>query len=312
MASRVERKQNRKKRKWIKPTLIILGLMVLAVGVYGAYLYKQVDDTVTTMYEPLDDDQEKEEEVKKRLEAEETINVLLLGVDERNNDSGRSDTMIFASLNPQTNEMMMLSIPRDTRVEIPGRGMDKINHAYAFGGSDLSVKTVENFLDTTVHFYARVNMEGLKDGVDALGGVTVNNDFAFTQDNHQFDQGELHLNGERALAYARMRKKDPEGDLGRNDRQQEVINSMVKQAMSFESFTKIDDLLNAVGDNVKTNMQMNEMRQTFTKYRGTRDETVHEDISGRGEMIDDIWYYIVSEEERSRVRKAVQQHIDAN
>ncbi|GAA0468435.1 LCP family protein [Alkalibacillus silvisoli] len=313
MSSRMEKKKKTKgKRKGLKITLSIIGVLVLLIGGYGLYLYNQLSDTVSSMYTPLESDQEKREEVENRLQDRDTINVLLLGIDSREGDTGRSDTIVFASLNPDTNEMLMFSIPRDTRVEIPGRGMDKINHAYAFGGSDLAVQSVENFLDTTIHFYSHVNMEGLQDGVDALGGVSVNNNMAFTQGGYEFPEGELHLSGSEALEFSRMRSEDPRGDLGRNDRQQMIIDAMVQEVMSFDSFTRIDNVLEAAGDNVETNMQMNEMRQLFMNYRGTRDETVREEISGSGDRIDGIWYYIVSGEERNRIQNVINNHMEAN
>ncbi|WP_411954051.1 LCP family protein [Alkalibacillus sp. S2W] len=244
---RREQKQGKRSKKKIIWTIVIL--LLLGIIGYGVYLYMKLDDTVDTMYTPLESDTEKKEEVQTRLEDKDTVNVLLLGVDERENDVGRSDTMILLSLNPDTEEMLMFNIPRDTRVSIPGNGEDKINHAYAFGGSELAVQTAENFLDTTVHFYARINMEGLKDGVDAIGGVTVNNDQAFSHGGHDFPTGEITLNGEEALIYSRMRKQDPRGDLGRNTRQQQIINQLINEAMSFESFTRVDNILGAVGSN---------------------------------------------------------------
>ncbi|MBU6081896.1 LCP family glycopolymer transferase [Allobacillus halotolerans] len=303
-------KRNQKKgnKKGLKIVLIVLGVLLLAGIIYFAYLYKQVDNAVSEMYQPLDSDQEKKEEIEQRFKDRDTINALLLGVDERSGDKGRSDTMIFLSLNPDTNKMLMLSIPRDTYVNIPGRGMDKINHAYAFGNSELSVQTVEDFLDTTIHFYGKVNMEGLKDGVDALGGVTVQNNRQFTQSGKTFETGELHLNGTEALAYSRMRKQDPKGDLGRNDRQQQIIDAMIDKGMSFGSFTKVQNILDALGSNVETNLQMEEMRKLFMDYRGTRSETVREDVKGSGSRMNGIWYYVVSDEEKVRLQQLVDEH----
>jgi LCP family protein required for cell wall assembly len=114
------------------------------------------------------------------------------------------------TVNPEDQSVKMLSLPRDTRTEIVGRGtQDKINDAHAFGGMDMTIATVEQFLDIPIDHYVSINMdmEGFKGLVGAMGGVTVNNDFAFPQSGHSFAQGELFLNGEEALAYARMRKK---------------------------------------------------------------------------------------------------------
>ncbi len=262
------------------------------------------------MYEPLESDEAKKAEIEERFENKDTINALLLGVDEREGDRGRADTIIFLSLNPDTNKMLMLSIPRDTYVNIPGRGMDKINHSYAFGLSELTVQTVEEFLDTTVHFYGRVNMEGLKDGVDALGGVTVENNMQFTQNGHTFNEGTIELDGDAALAYARMRKQDDRGDLGRNDRQQQIIDAMIEEGSSFGSFTRVESILDAVGSNVVTNVQMNEMRKLFMDYRGTRDETVRAEVNGTGQTIGGIWYLVVTEEERARLQQLVKDHAE--
>mgnify|MGYP001943801279 FL=1 len=311
MVTRKEvRKQKKGKRKGLKITLAILGSVMLFVIGYGIYIYSKLSETIDAMYTPLESDLEKKEEIQSRLGKKETINVLLLGVDERPGDKGRSDTMIFLSLNPNTNKMLMLSIPRDTYVNIPGRGKDKINHSYAFGGSELSVQTVEEFLDTTIHFYSKINMEGLKDGVDALGGVTVENDLEFTQDGIYFPKGKLTLNGEEALAYARMRKQDSRGDLGRNIRQQQIISAMVSKATSFDSFTRVTNILDAVGTNVQTNAQMEEMRKLFMNYRGTRNDMIREEIKGSGQMINRVWYYVVSDEEVNRIRQLLKEHMD--
>ncbi len=310
MQSRKElKKQKKTKKKW-KYLWIIIGVLLVGLLIYGLYFYNKLNDTVDTMYTPLDSDGEKEDEIKDRLSNKDTINVLLLGVDEREGDRGRSDTMMFLSLNPDTEEMLMFSIPRDTRVNIPGRGEDKINHAYAFGGAELSVQTVEEFLDTTIHFYSKVNMEGLKDGVDALGGVTINNERAFSYEGHDFPEGEITLNGDAALSYARERKQDSRGDLGRNDRQQKIIDAIIQEGMSFESFTKVDSILTTVGDNVETNLQMNEMRKLFLDYRGTRDKTIREEIQGSGQTIGNGWYYVVPNEEQQRIQSVVEEHMN--
>ncbi|MFD2637642.1 LCP family glycopolymer transferase [Piscibacillus salipiscarius] len=312
------RKEIRKQRKLNKKKVFftILGVLLIGLIAYGIYLYNQLNETVETMYTPLESDSEKQEEVEKRLNKNDTINVLLLGVDERPNQKGRSDTMILLSLNPDTEKMLMFNIPRDTYVNIPGRGGDKINHAYAFGGSELAVQTVEDFLDTTVHFYGRINMEGLVDAVDAVGGVTVNNNLAFSHGGHDFPTGEITLNGEEALIYSRMRKQDPDGDLGRNDRQQQIIDALIDKGMSFESFTRVGDILDTLGSNVQTNVKMDTMKDLFFDYRGTISEKEKAKISGEGFWGDgeigdeDIWYYGVSDQEQQRIQTLLEEHMN--
>ncbi|QKY69958.1 LCP family protein [Lentibacillus sp. CBA3610] len=307
-------KNNRKKRRkwpyWVGGTIFIL-LLVAGLGLL--YIYDKVGDTAETMHNPLprDEDPERKQELDSAFNESRSINILLLGVDERENDQGRSDTMIVLSLNPNTNAMKMLSIPRDTRVEIPGHGMDKINHAYAFGDVGLSVETVEQMLDIPVHFYAQVNMEGFRQGVDALGGITVTNERAFSQDGEDFPEGEIQLNGDEALSYIRMRKEDPRGDIGRNERQRDVIQAAIDEAASFSSITKVTNILDIIGDNVQTDLTFNQMQTLFTDYRQSRNTIDSMELSGSGQYIGDIWYYIVPDEELNRVRTELKNHMEA-
>ena len=116
--------------------------------------------------------------------------MLLLGVDARPGDIGRSDTMIVMTVNPDLNSTKMVSIPRDTRTLIVGKGFeDKINHAYAFGGAKMSIETVEEFLDIPIDYYVKVNMDGFEDIVNAVGGVTVDNRITFSREGHDFPRG---------------------------------------------------------------------------------------------------------------------------
>lgn len=310
MKSRVEKRHAKKNRKWIYWTSGVIIMMILLIGIY---IFNKVGDTFTAMHDPLlrDADKERQKELKNIFKENKSINVLLLGVDERPGDKGRSDTMIFMSLNPNTNSITMLSLPRDTYVNIPGRGMDKINHAFAFGDVELSIQTVEEAFDLPVHFYAKVNMEGFKKGIDAIGGVTINNDLAFSQDGHQFPVGEIHLNGKQALSYIRMRKNDPQGDLGRNKRQRLVIEAAMSEIASFSSITKVGSILNILGGNVKTNLTMNRIQTLFADYRNTRKNIKTLDIKGHGQFIGPYWYYVVSDEEFERIHSEIIEHMEA-
>ncbi len=312
LKSRVEK--HKKKRRWP----IWLGGIVLAfiivIGGFLFYVWDQIGDTVESMHNPLerDKDPEQQQELEAVFNNTESVNILLLGVDERSGDKGRSDTMMLLSLNPNTNAIKMLSIPRDTYVTIPGRGKDKINHAYAFGGVELSVETVEDNLDIPIHYYAQVNMEGFKQGIDALGGVTVTNDTAFSQGGSQFPVGEVQLNGEQALDYIRMRKDDPRGDLGRNERQRSVITAAINKGARFSSITKVGDILTILGDNVQTNLDMDDMQTLFSNYRGTRKNITSMEIEGNGQRFGqpERWYYVVSDSEFNRITTEIKEHMN--
>lgn len=312
MKSRIHKRQKKKKKKWPYWVAGIVATILLITGGYLYYLYDKIGNTIETMHDPLarDSDPNRQKEIASLLKDNKSFNILLLGVDQRPGDKGRSDTMIFMSLNPKTNSMAMLSIPRDTYVNIPGRGMDKINHAYAFGDTELSVQTVEEAFDLPVHFYAKVNMEGFKEGIDAIGGVTVHNDQDFSQGSNHFSKGNISLSGKQALDYIRMRKNDPRGDLGRNERQRKVVTAAIDEVASFSNITKVGSILNILGDHAKTDLTMNHMQTLFSDYRGTRHNVKTLEINGSGKTLDK-WYYMVSDEEFNRIHNEIKSHMEA-
>lgn len=242
---------------WI---LGIIGVLVIAGGGYAYYLYSSVSGTINKVYTPLERDHSEKRPTDVKLGSKQPVSILLLGADERGADKGRSDSIMLLTLNPKDSSMKIVSIPRDTYTEIVGKGKkDKINHAYAFGGIDMSVKTVENFLDIPIDYYIEVNMEGFRDIVDAVGGVDVYNDIAFTLEGMSFEKGNIHLNGEQALKYTRMRKQDARGDFGRQMRQRQVLEAVISKGANISSITKLGTMLEAVEKNVKTNLTQDQM-----------------------------------------------------
>lgn len=306
---RAERHSKKKtKRRWPKIVGIIALVLLVAIGGYAVYLYQSVASTVGKMHEDRGPSEKRVEQID--INKKDPISILLMGVDERAGDKGRTDTLIMVTVNPNTNSMHMLSIPRDTRVEIVGKGLqDKINHAYAYGGVDMTINTVEHFLDVPVDYYVKVNMEGLEQIVDALGGVQVNNTFAFSYEGASFAEGPQTLNGEQALKYARMRYDDPRGDFGRQDRQKQVIQGIIDKGASFSSVTKVDDILGALGNNVTTDISFDEMKTIQANYKDARHNIEQYSINGTGQTLD-RWYYIVSEEERQAVSTRLKKHLE--
>ncbi|MCD8501159.1 MAG: LCP family protein [Bacillaceae bacterium] len=297
-----------KKKVWIT-IASVFGAILLGIGGYGLYLYNSVTSTIKDMHEPIDRDTRRVSEVN--LNEKEPLSFLLLGIDAESSDRGRTDTIVVLTVNPRTKSMKMVNIPRDTRTEIIGRGFDdKINHAYAFGGAKMSIETVENFLDIPIDHFVSVNMEGFKDIVDAVGGVTVNNKFSFKQGPFTFDEGPVQLNGDAALAFVRMRKQDNRGDFGRNDRQRQVIDAIIKEGAQFSSITRAQDILQALGTNVKTDLTLDQMVKIQSNYKEARHSSETLEISGSGQTIDKIWYFIVPEEERLRISNELKEHLE--
>ncbi|MDN3019545.1 LytR family transcriptional regulator [Paenibacillus sp. BSR1-1] len=305
------RSQKRKSKKWMKVTSAILAIMLLGGAAYGYTVYKSLNNAVETMHQPIERTQSEKRDKPVEVKAKDPFSVLMLGVDERKGDKGRSDTMIVLTVNPNNNSVKMLSIPRDTRTEIVGKGKeDKINHAYAFGGVPMAMDTVENFLDIPIDFYIQVNMEGFTEMVDAVGGVTVQNDLDFTQDGTHFAKGQLNLNGKEALSFTRMRHEDPRGDFGRQSRQRQIIEGIVKEGASLSSLTKFSDIFTVLGNNVKTNLTFDQMVAIQQGYRHVGSSIQQMELKEQGKMINHIYYGLVSTEEKQRVRNELRTQLE--
>ncbi|MDR4925459.1 LytR family transcriptional regulator [Peribacillus simplex] len=302
-------KKKKKKRTWLKVVGIIVLLFILAGGAFAYSVWNSLTKTVDTMHTPIDRTTDKRTK-DLALSDQEPFSMLMLGVDERDGDKGRSDTMIVLTVNPQKKSVKMLSIPRDTRTEIVGHGtQDKINHAFAFGGAKMSMDTVENFLDIPIDYYMKINMEGFKDIVDAVGGVTVQNDLDFTSDGIHFAKGTHTLNGKEALAYSRMRHDDPSGDFGRQSRQRSIIEAVIKEGASLSSLTKYNEVFDALGNNIQTNLTFDDMMDIQKNYRDASKSITQSSINGNGTKIDGIYYYIVSDEEKEKVQSELKEQL---
>ena len=304
-------KKQKKGKRWLKITGIIILLLLIGAGAYAYSVFSSLTNAVDTMHQPIDREKSEKRPEDITLAKQDPFSVLLLGVDERQGDRGRSDTMIVLTVNPNQNSIKMLSIPRDTRTEIIGHGTtDKINHAYAFGGEEMSMDTVENLLDIPIDYYIRVNMEGFKDIVDAVGGIQVNNNLAFSNGGHSFTKGLINLNGDQALSFVRMRYEDPNGDFGRQERQRQVIQGVIARGASFGSLTKFDDIFAALGKNVRTNLTFDEMYDIQKNYKSAIGTINQLQMTGQGKKMNGVYYQIVSDEEIKRVQSELKTHLE--
>lgn len=192
-------------------------------------------------------------------------NIVVLGVDERAEeyDVGRSDTLFVVMFDTQTKNASLLSIPRDTRVRIPKHGWDKINHAYAYGGRELTQKTVEELLGLHINNYVMVDFKGFKGLVDAIGGVDINVEkdmyYRDSWDGFTIDlkKGRQHMDGETAIQYVRFR--DEEGDIGRIKRQQHFLMAVYEKISSADMLLHIPGLAQQLTAMIKTDLPINDM-----------------------------------------------------
>ena len=293
--------------------VLIAFFLALIVGLFA---YRDLRSTSDAIHEEVED-QEVMRDDAVDLGDGDPFSVLLMGIDtgeEGRVDQGRSDTMMVVTVNPHTQQSTIVSIPRDTYTEIAGRGtMDKINHAYAFGGTSMAVNTVQKLFDIPIDYYVSINMEGLEQIVDALNGITLVPDSTFQQSGYSFTQGqETQLDGGAALAYSRMRKQDPEGDYGRQKRQRQVVMAIVDEVASIESILNYRNVLSVLDQNMATNMTFDEMVTIFTNYRDASGNTRQEQLSGEGTRIDGVYYDIVSDAEINRVQSLLKEDLEIN
>jgi len=306
----LRQQKQKRKRKWLRVLGIACLILFLTLSGLIYYAWHTFSKNIDSMHNPLDRVSElREEDVS--LSNSEPFSVLLVGVDKRDGDSGRSDTMIVLTVNSSTNKIEMLSIPRDTRTEIIGHGtVDKINHAYAFGGIEMSMDTVENLLDIPIDYYIEVNMESFKDIIDTLDGVTVENDLDFTYEGVHFPIGTLTLSGEDALKYSRMRYEDPNGDFGRQKRQRQIIEAVINKGASFSSLTRFDDIFDTLGENVSTNLSFKEIMSIQKNYKSAVNNIEDATLQGSGTKIGGVYYYIPNEEHLSEVKANLKEQLE--
>lgn len=267
-----------KRRKRIKRFFIFtLLFLLIAGGAAFAYIATRAGKITTNPFNFS---------TKLKGEDEGRTNILLLGVGDPGHDGETlADTNMVVSIDTKNNKVAMISIPRDTRVYIPGEGYHKINNAHAIGeqkkppqGIDLAKKTVEETLDIPIHYYVRTNFGGLKQAVDAVGGIDIDVKEALNDPEYPCDKnpwkscgfklkaGPTHMDGNTALKYARCRKGNCGDDFGRALRQQEVLRAVQEKALSMQTLSdpkKLTGLIETAADNIKTDMSLTEMQRAY-------------------------------------------------
>ncbi len=250
------------------------------------------------------------------------VHILLMGTDKveggRSGDSfsGLSDTMLLLRFAPETSQVSVLSIPRDTRAQIPDHGINKVNSANILGGPALAAKTVSNLLeDVPIDRYVRVNLDGVEQLIDALGGVTIHvpNDMKYTDQTQglyiDLKEGKQHLNGDQALQFLRFRY-DSYGDIGRVQRQQMMMRALVDQALQPSIVVKIPKILSVIQSNLDTNLSVEELVALVGFSTQIDREQVQllmlpGDFNGTGR--DEVSYWLPN---RSKTREMMAQHFD--
>ena len=234
------------------------------------------------------------------LSAKDKANIMIMGVDSREDDVGRSDTLMVATIDPKKDQASLLSIPRDTRVKIKNHGFDKINHAYAFGGHELTKDTVENFLGVTLDHYIIIDTHAFQRIIDTIGGIDIDVEKRMYYEDPWDDDGGLvinlqpgmqHMDGKTAITYVRYR--DEEGDLGRIQRQQKFMKAIFDKIASPAIIMKIPSIIKEVSNSIKTDMSIRQMIEFAGTIKESQKNGLKTDmVPGKPLYIDEISYWI--------------------
>jgi len=311
------------KRPFLKIIGLVFLVMIFVTGAYGFRLYAQAQNSLGKTYKALDG-----KKVSTRINNKKPISILLLGVDTTDDGvrdmekdyRGNSDTMIVVTVNPKTNKTTMVSVPRDSMTQIwksstnNTRKIQKINSAYNIGNEESSVATTEKFLNIPIDYYVKVDFNSLKQIVNAVGGVNVDVPFSFSYGDtgttpSKFTKGKMHLNGQQALDYSRMRYEDPKGDYGRQLRQRQVITAIIKSAASAKTFTHYQKVLDSISSSMTTNLSFGDMQSVFFNYRGAAKNIDSDHVQGYGSMIDGSSYEVVPTKELQRASNKLRKQL---
>lgn len=287
------KKEKKKKRVWLR-VLVTLLIIVGIIGT-GGYLYVhnklskmdkiEVDKTDLGINKDITSTYNQSDKIK---------NIALFGVDAPDGESGRSDSIMIATIDPVHQKLKLTSIMRDSYVNIPGRGLDKINHAYAFGGPQLAMKTINENFGLNISDFMTVNFSSLPIIIDALGGV----DIAITDEEVSHIPGISYagtytLTGEQALAYSRIRYAEG-GDYKRTERQRTVLEGLFQKALSLPAtsyLSTLDTVLPYIQTNMSSNTILSLGTKALTSFNGQLEQQRFPlDGYCEGAMIDGVYY----------------------
>lgn len=323
-----ENKNNKRKKTVRKFVFIFFAFFFLIIGIFNGLATYEVNNFFKQIKPEYELSQEDVSAFTQKLSDQEPFSILLIGTDEliSEDSRGRADTILVATVNPTTKDTKMVSIPRDTLIILPGTSdyiPDKINSTYAYGYIPYLTTSIEDLLKIPIDSYAIINFEGLVALVDSVNGVEVDSDMAFSikDDNsgkiQKIAEGEQILDGREALGYTRMRKEDPEGDFGRQKRQQEIIEALIDRLLRFESFNNYKQIISALGQNIETSITSDQAQLIFSDYRQAAHYIDKLTIEGEDQYIYfphyalEVYVYDLDFFSLKELRETLQQHLGA-
>lgn len=247
--------------------------------------------------------------------ASKLTHIMIMGVDQRQDDCGRSDTLMVAQVDKDKENATLLSVPRDTRVKIEGHGYDKINHAYAFGGEKLTQSTLENVLGIDMDYYIMIDTKAFERVINILDGIDIDVEKRMYYEDPWDDNGGLvinlypgqqHMDGSTAITYVRYR--DEEGDIGRITRQQKFMKAVMDKLTSPSIIPRIPAIIGQVVDSINTDLSVKQMIEFMAALKEAQSNGLQtEMLPGRPMYIGGVSYWIP---DLSKLRATVANTLD--
>ncbi|WP_373484322.1 LCP family protein [Acetobacterium sp.] len=300
-----------------KNAVISVGLILLIIGVF-AYVFTSDNSNNRTESDNESNSSFNEEaslsiedvlnknneDLLKFIDTRKTVVFAIYGIDDKTTEEGRSDIIMVIKYDPTVKKMVIVSIPRDLRVDVPGYGMTKINHAYAYEGEQLINQVVEELLGVKLDFSVKLNFDTFSSIIDDVGGVEINAKKQFLYDDNSLaiDQGSQTLNGKDALFYVRFRS-DSDVDYGRIGRQQEVVISLMEDLKSISTKEKIKLVTTYYDQGIKTDANLNKIID-YIKMSKADNDIVYENyrLPTYSEVIDGLWYELYRQEDLDMIK----------
>lgn len=313
-----------KKKFWIT---FLISLVVFS-GLFSMLGHYVLDGKPVISSEGDEEDKDDEEKAEE-IESKGELLFLLMGIDDEYNVGGikkikemeedengykktnmRSDTMILCKFSYETGEIAMLSIPRDSRVNIRGRREpEKITHAHSYGGANLAVKTVKDYLNVDLEYYVAVDYEAVKQIVEAIGGVDIDVPRRMSYKDTKYNPpliidiqpGQQTLNGDKALEFLRFRSY-PEGDLGRVEAQQLFMKEFIKQTLQPKNITRLPKMVKTYFEYVDTNIPITAALKAIPVLDDINMDSVNmARLQGDTPTINGLSYFVAYEEQKEQM-----------
>ncbi|WP_261176837.1 LCP family protein [Anaerobacillus sp. CMMVII] len=238
------------------------------------------------------------------------LSILLFGVDRAKDETyGRSDSIMLALVQPTTKELMLMSIPRDTYIDIPGHGSHKLNRSFQLGGPELTRQTVSNWLNFEINETASIDYANFEKMIDLIGGIEIDVDRRMAHNEFVIEEGLQTLSGKEALFYVRFRKSldgNHDSDYKRTERQRQLLTKLTNELLKTRSFKESFSLLRSLFKTVDTTLSLQQIITYGRHYSDFSSENIKTlSITGEGQHLDGLWYEIIPDHELEEKKQLI-------